>query len=124
MRTQVGSLVLLSRLRIRRCPELRCRSHTSQIWLGSGVVMAGAVPGSCSSNSTLSLGTSVCQGCSPKKTKKGKEGKKEKRKRTTHTQELALHLFSLKSLLHRAPHYRQNIRPFFNSMNFIIFIVV
>ena len=37
MRLQVQSLALLSRLRIRRCHELWCRS---QMWLGSGVAVA------------------------------------------------------------------------------------
>ena len=59
-------LALLSGLRIRRCHELWCRS---QIWLRSGVAVAVVQAGSCSSNSTPSLGTSICCRCGPKKTK-------------------------------------------------------
>ena len=66
-RMQVPSLALLSRLRIRRCPELWCRSQT---WLRSCVAVAVAVAGSHSSNSTPNLGTSICHGGGPKKTKK------------------------------------------------------
>ena len=40
MRTQVRSLALLSGLRLQRCRELWCRSHT---WLGSHVAVAVAV---------------------------------------------------------------------------------
>ena len=72
MRMQFQSQASVSGLRIQRCPALWCRS---QMWLSSGVALA--VAGSCSSNSTLSLGISTCHGCSPKKTK---EGRKEKRK--------------------------------------------
>ena len=40
------------------------------MWLGSGVGVAAAVAkaGSCSSDSTPSMGTSKCRGCGPKKT--------------------------------------------------------
>ena len=40
-----------------------------QMWLGSGVAVAVAVAGSCCSNLTSSLGTSVCHrfGCKKKK---------------------------------------------------------
>ena len=45
--------------------------------LGSGIAVAVVVKAStCSSDLTLSLGTSICQGCGPKKQKK--ERKKEK----------------------------------------------
>ena len=67
MRMQVQSLALFSRLRIWHCCELWCRS---QMQLGSG--MAVAVTGSCSCNSTTSLGVIMCSGCSPQKTKKEK----------------------------------------------------
>ena len=52
------------------CCELWCRL---QMWVRSGVPMA--VAGSCSSDLTPSLGTSICCGCcSAKKPKKKKEG--------------------------------------------------
>ena len=60
----VQSVALLSGLTIRRCHELWCRL---QSWLGSGVAMAVAVAGSCSSDLTPSLGTSICPRCGPKK---------------------------------------------------------
>ena len=40
------------------------------MWLGSGVAVAVAVAGSYSSDSTPSLGTSICHGCGPEETKK------------------------------------------------------
>ena len=67
IRLQVPSLALLSGLRIWRCCELWGRS---QMQLGSGVAMAKA--GSYSSDSTPSLGTSMCRRCRPKKEKKEK----------------------------------------------------
>ena len=67
-RTQVRSLVSLSRLRIRHCCELWCRSQTQ---LGSGVAVA--VAGSCGSGLTPSLETCVLLGCGPKKTKRERE---------------------------------------------------
>ena len=70
MRMQVQSLASLSRLRIWRCLELQCRS---QMWLGSSVAVAMVEVGSCSSDSTPSLGTSVCSEGSPKKTKRKKK---------------------------------------------------
>ena len=45
---------------------LRCRSQT---WLGSCVAVAVVQASGYSSNLTPSLGTSICCGCSPKKTK-------------------------------------------------------
>ena len=56
MRRQVLSLALLSGLRIWHCLELPCRLWT---WLGS--IVAEAVAGSYSSDSTPSLGTSICR---------------------------------------------------------------
>lgn len=48
--------------------------------LGSGVAVAVAQIGSYSSKSTLSLGTSICHWCGPKKReKKKKKAKKENR---------------------------------------------
>ena len=69
MKMRVQSLALLSVLRIWRCSELWCRSKT---WLGSriAVAVAVAVVGSCSSDSTPSLVTSICHKCSTKKEKK------------------------------------------------------
>ena len=57
----------LSELRIRCCCELWC---TSQTQLGSGFAVAVAVAkaGSCSSDSTPGLGTSICCECGPKET--------------------------------------------------------
>ena len=70
MRTQVQSLVSLSGLGIRHCRELWCGSQTQ---LRSGVAVAVAWAGRCSSNSTPSLGTSICRGCGPKKQKDKKK---------------------------------------------------
>ena len=54
-------------------PWCCCRLWSkSQTWLGSRVAVAVAVAGSYSSNSTTSLGTSICCGCGPKKTLKKK----------------------------------------------------
>ena len=46
-----------------------------QMWLRSGIAVAVAYAGSCSSDSTPSLGTSVCPECNPKKKKKKKKKK-------------------------------------------------
>ena len=75
IRMHVQSLASLSGLRIHCCPKLRCRSQT---WLRSGVAMAVVWAGSCSSDSTPSLGTSICHGCGPKKEKKRKKKKKKR----------------------------------------------
>ena len=61
LRVRGQSLASLRGSRIRHCPELWCRS---QMWLGSGVAVA--VAGSCSSDSTPGLGTSICWECGPK----------------------------------------------------------
>ena len=66
MRIQVPSLALLRGLRIQRCWELWYKSQT---WLGSRVAVAAVQASSYNSNSTPSLGTSVCHRRSPKKTK-------------------------------------------------------
>ena len=60
----------ISGLRIQCSPELWCRW---QMRLRSGVAVAVAVGGSCSSNSTPNLGTSICSWCGPKKTKAKKK---------------------------------------------------
>ena len=57
MRMRLWSLASLSGLRIQHCCELCCRSQTR---LGSGVTVAVAQASSYSSNSTPSLGTSIC----------------------------------------------------------------
>ena len=77
MRLWVQSLALLSGLRIQRCGELWQKLPT---WLGSGlaVAVAMAVAGSCSSDSTHCLGTSICHTCSPKKKKKRQINLKKK----------------------------------------------
>ena len=64
----VQSLVLLSGLRIWHGCKL---GHRSQIWLGSGIAVAVAVvwAGSCSADSTPSLGTSICLGGAIKRKK-------------------------------------------------------
>ena len=69
-RLQVRSLALLSELRIRRCPELWCRS---QMQFRSCIAMAVVQADSCSSNQTPSLGTSICCRCGPKKCGKKKK---------------------------------------------------
>ena len=63
MRLRVRSLPLLSGLTIRRCRELWCRLQTR---LGSGVAVALAKAGGYSSDSTPSLGTSICRGSGPR----------------------------------------------------------
>ena len=64
----VRSLVSLSGLRSRRCRELWCRSHPR---LGCHpIAIAMAKAGSCGSNSTPRLGTSIRCKCGPKKKKK------------------------------------------------------
>ena len=73
MRMWVRSLVSLSELRIWHCHELQCRLQTR---LRSCIAAAVAQAGSYSSNSTPSLGTSMCYRCSPKK-KKTKQNKNE-----------------------------------------------
>ena len=76
MRMQVPSLASLSALRIWHCHELWCMSQTQ---LRSHVAVAVVQAGSCSSNLTPSLGTSICCGYGPKKKKKKKEKKKGNR---------------------------------------------
>ena len=68
-RTRVQSLASLKGLRIPLCRELQCRSQT---WLGSCIAVAVAQASRYSSDSTPSLGTSICHKCGPKKTKKKK----------------------------------------------------
>ena len=54
-------------LRIWHCSDLWGRSQPQ---LGSGMAVALAMDGSCSSDLTPSLETSICHGCGPKKAKK------------------------------------------------------
>ena len=58
---------LLSGLTIQHCHELWCRLHMQ---LGSRIAVALAQAGSYNSDSTPSLGTSICPGCSPENTNK------------------------------------------------------
>ena len=68
IRMQVQSLALLGGLRIPLCHECWYRSKT---WLRShvAVAVALALSDSHSSDSSPSLGTSICHGCGPKKQK-------------------------------------------------------
>ena len=66
MRMQIRSLALLSGLRIWRCWELLCALQT---WLGSGIAVAVAVAGSCSTNSTPAWETPYAMGVALKKKK-------------------------------------------------------
>ena len=73
MRMQVWSLALLSGLRRWHCLKLWCRSQTqlrTGVSVAAAAAVAVAVAGSCSSDSTASLGTYICHGCRPTKTKK------------------------------------------------------
>ena len=63
----VWSLASLSGLSIRPCHGLQCRSQRR---LGSSVSVAVVLACRCSSNSTPSLGTSICHRWGPKKQKK------------------------------------------------------
>ena len=69
MRMWVPSLASFSGLRIWYCHKLWCRS---QMWLGFCIAMTVTSAGSCSSNSTPGLGTSMC--C------RREEGRKEGKK--------------------------------------------
>ena len=83
MRLWVQFLASFSGLRIWCCPELWCSLQT---WLRSHVAVALVQAGSCSSNSTPSLGTSICCDGGPKKqnkTNKQTKNKFEKVKRCT-----------------------------------------
>ena len=67
MRLWVLSLASLSVLRIQCCRELQCRLQTR---LGTHVAMALAQVSDYSSDWTPILGTSICNGYSPRKVKK------------------------------------------------------
>ena len=66
MKMQIWSLASLRGLSIWCCPELR-------MWLGSGMAVAVVSAGSSSTDSTPSLGTSICHWCGPKKAKTNKQ---------------------------------------------------
>ena len=66
MRIRVQSLAPLSGLRIQHCGEPWCRSQTR---LRSCIAVAVVEAGSCSSDWTPSLGTSMCRRCGPKNKK-------------------------------------------------------
>ena len=70
MRTRVQSLAPLNGLRIQHYRELWSKLQT---WLGSRIAVAVAQAGSCSSDLTPSLETSICCRYDPKKTKKKKK---------------------------------------------------
>ena len=72
MKMQVQSLASLCGLRIQRCHELWCG-----LWmrLRSGIIVARAQAGLCSSDSTPSLETSTCHRCGLKKERKKKKKK-------------------------------------------------
>ena len=70
---QVQSLASLGGLRIQCCRELWCRSQT---WLSSGVAMVVVQAGSCSSDSSPSLGTSIATGVALKRQKNKTKQKK------------------------------------------------
>ena len=87
MRMQVRSLASSNGLRIQHCYELCCRS---QMRLGFCVVVTVVKASSCSSNSTLSLGTTTCCGYSPKK----KRRKKRKASFSTLPGNLECHVYT------------------------------
>ena len=61
-------------------PALLCAMCVEDTQLGSHVAVAWA--GSCSSDLTPILGTSICRGCGPQKTRREREeGRKEGRKK-------------------------------------------
>ena len=72
MRTQVRSLASLSGIRVQHCSELWCRWLTR---LGPGVAVAVVQASGYSSDSTPSLGTSICHRCGPKKIKSQNKNK-------------------------------------------------
>ena len=86
---------ILSGLRIRGCCELWCRSQT---WLGSGVAEALVKAGSCSSDWTPSLGTSIYHGRSPEKTKDEKKKKERKKRKKTKDERENIEVRSIRAL--------------------------
>ena len=78
MRTLVWSLASLSGLRI--CWHYCKLQHRSQMRLDSVMPVAVTYACSCSSDSTPSLGSSICHRCGPKKKKKERKKKERKKK--------------------------------------------
>ena len=77
MRLRVLSLALLRGLRIWHCHEPWC---SSKMWLGSHADVPVVQAGSYSSNSTPSLGTSICRGSGPRNNNNNNNNnKKDKR---------------------------------------------
>ena len=75
MRMRAQSLALLSGLRIQHCHELQCRPPRPP---QSGIAEAVVWAGSCSSDLTPSLGTSMCCTYCLKKLEKTKQNKKKR----------------------------------------------
>ena len=74
--TSIHENALIGGVTIWHCHELQCRLQT---WLGSGAAVAVAKASGYGSNSTPSLGSSICHRYKPKKTKKNKKQKKSNR---------------------------------------------
>ena len=110
MRFWVRSLASFSGLGIQHYRELWCRLQTL---LGSWVAVAVAVADSCSSNSTSSLGPSICHRCSPKKQKEKKKKKKKERKKN-HGHELWI--FQTQQRIHMGESLVHHLRKFVHSM--------
>ena len=91
----VGSLPLLSGLMIRRCRELWCRLQTR---LGSSVAVALAQAGGYSSDSTPSLGTSICRGSGPRRGKKTKKKEKKRKENGNTYQIFVLYFYNFPTL--------------------------
>ena len=68
-------------VRVQCCHKLQRRL---QMQLGSSVAVAVVEAGHCRSNSTPSLGASICYRCSPKKKERTKQGKKRERRKEGH----------------------------------------
>ena len=89
-----GSMASLTGLRIQHCYELWCESQTR---LGSATAVALAEAGSCSSDWTPSLGTSICRKCGPEKCKnKQKTPQKQKQKEINKENSSTKSLLSIK----------------------------
>ena len=78
IREDMGSIPDLSGSGNWRCCELWRRSQTQ---LRSDIAVAEAQASSYSSDSTPSLGTSICRGCGPRKRPKDEEKKKPFKKK-------------------------------------------
>ena len=87
----VQSLALLTGLRNQCCCELWCSSQT---WLRSWAVLSLAVAGSCSSDSTSSLGTTICHRRRPKKQESKRSRKRERKNDGRKAGRQAIHEFN------------------------------